>query len=414
MPRWPSPSPTRFAGWSVWPARLLLAVLAVLIVGGLTHPPVQDPTGQPGGGDASLYRLVAERVGHGQPYHQAAAEEQRGGGYPLRPFSAMRQPLLAVIGATLGPKGADLALCLLGVPASVATVMRLGTGLQRPAREVAILLAATASGLLLQPGMWVWHEAWAGLLIALALAVRTDHRWWPAVLLGLIAALIRELAFPFLAVMAFLAWTDGRRSEAAAWSAAMLCAIGALAWHAAMVASVVRPGDGISPGWLVLGGWRFDLTLARQSALLVFLPPRAAAILLPLAMLGWAGWRSGYALRVTLMLGAWLTAFLFVGRPDNGYWGFLLAPLLPIGLALAPAALRDIIRSAAPLAPTSLALGRLSGETGANPPPSASADVHSIRSLDPRAGPDAGHDRTVRGGATARRLHFLRAFQLRL
>ncbi|WP_253717836.1 hypothetical protein [Sphingomonas sp. AP4-R1] len=409
MPRRLSPSPTRFAGWPVWPARLLLAALALSIVWGLAHPPLRDPTGQPGGGDAALYRLVAERVAHGQPYHQAAAEEQRGGGYPLHPFSAMRQPLLAEIGATLGPKGADLALCLLGVAASVAGVMRLGAGLRSPVREVAILLAATASGLLLQPGMWVWHEAWAGLLIALALAVRSERLWWPAVVLGLIAALIRELAFPVLPIMALMAWHDRRRTEAVAWVAAAVCAIGALAWHAALVASVVQPDDGVSPGWLVLGGWRFDLTLARQSALLVFLPPRGAAVALPLAMLGWAGWRSGYALRVTLMLSVWLSAFLFVGRPDNGYWGFLLAPLLPIGLALAPAALRDLACSAAPLA-----LRRLSGETGAHSSPSASADVHSIRSLDPRTGPDAGHDRTVRGGPAPRRLHFLRAFQLRL
>jgi hypothetical protein len=37
---------------------------------------------------------------------------------------------------------------------------------------------------------------------------------------------------------------------------------------------------------------------------------------------------------------------MIIGRPDNFYWAIMLAPLLPIGLAFAPAALRDLIRSA--------------------------------------------------------------------
>jgi hypothetical protein len=46
------------------------------------------------------------------------------------------------------------------------------------------------------------------------------------------------------------------------------------------------------------------------------------------------------------MLGLWLGVFLVLGRPDNVYWGFLFAPILPIGLAFAPAALRDLVRAA--------------------------------------------------------------------
>ncbi len=47
--------------------------------------------------------------------------------------------------------------------------------------------------------MGLFHEAWAGLLIALSLALRTEKRFWSAALVGLLAALVRELALPYLA-----------------------------------------------------------------------------------------------------------------------------------------------------------------------------------------------------------------------
>ena len=35
-----------------------------------------------------------------------------------------------------------------------------------------------------------------------------------------------------------------------------------------------------------------------------------------------------------------------IGRLDNFYWGLLYAPLLPVGIAFAPAALRDLVGAA--------------------------------------------------------------------
>jgi hypothetical protein len=32
------------------------------------------------------------------------------------------------------------------------------------------------------------------------------------------------------------------------------------------------------------------------------------------------------------VLTAFLSVFLLVGRPDNSYWGLLIAPILPLGL----------------------------------------------------------------------------------
>jgi hypothetical protein len=336
---------SRFAGFTRAGAVAALLALLVLIGWGLAHPPT-EPSGQPGAGDAALYRAVAVRVADGETYHQAAATEQRLRGYPLRPFTAMRPPALARIGALLGPQAADLLLVVLALAAAAATGMRLFGSLPSPVREAAVFLGATGVGLVATPGMWVWHELWAGLLVALALSCRSDKHWGWAVAFGLAAALIRELALPFLPIMAGMAALSGRRREAAAWSAAALVAVSALAWHALLVGQVARSGDPVSPGWLALGGWSFDLVLARHCALLLALPAWVTAVALPLALLGWAGWRNAYAVRVTAMLAVWLGAFLVMGRPDNDYWGFLLAPLLPIGLALAPAAVRDLLAAA--------------------------------------------------------------------
>lgn len=343
----PAPSlvPTRLAKLSPGAALAVLAGLLLLIAAGLALAPTANPTGSSAGGDAALYRQIAARVAKGEDYYGAVAVEHRASLYPLKPYTAVRPPLLTEAMARVGPTGADLLLRLLAIAAAVATVVRLAPRMRAPFREAAILLAATSAGAFVQSGMWVWHEVWAGLLIMLALACRTDRHWVASLMFGLAAALIRELAFPFLVVMAGAAWFGGKKREGFAWAVAAVVALIALAVHWSMVAQVARASDVTSPGWLALGGWRFDLTLARQSSLLIALPGWVAAVVTPLALFGWATRAGGYATRTAALLALWLGAFLLMGRPDNGYWGFLFAPILPIGLAFAPSALFDLIRA---------------------------------------------------------------------
>jgi hypothetical protein len=339
---------TRLAHVSPGTALGTLLALILVIGAGLAMLPKGPPGGAASSGDAALYRQIAARVTNGEAYYSAAAAEHRASAYPLKPFTAVRQPLLAEIAATIGPAGTELLLRLLAVAAAAATATRLAPALKTPFREIAILLSAASAGAFVQHGMWVWHEIWAGLLITLALASRTERHWLLSVAFGLSAALLRELAFPFLLVMAGTAWAGGNRREAGAWIVAVAIALTALALHMISVGAITRPTDVTSPGWIVFGGWRFDLTLARSSVLLL-LPPWVAAVMTPLALLGWCACRGAYALRTAAMLGMWMTAFLIVGRPDNSYWGFLFAPLLPVGLALAPAALWDLVRASRPL-----------------------------------------------------------------
>ena len=71
-------------------------------------------------------------------------------------------------------------------------------------------------------------------------------------------------------------------------------------------------------------------------------PLWATAILMPLCLLGLAAWQGAGARRVALTVAAYLVAFAVVGKPFNTYWGALYTPLMMIGLAFVPAALRDL------------------------------------------------------------------------
>jgi hypothetical protein len=100
----------------------------------------------------------------------------------------------------------------------------------------------------------------------------------------------------------------------------------------------VLPTDGASQGWSSAGGLPFILAMLKRCTLFAFLPCRHRfSPAAHFARLG--GLRSPSGERAASILSAFLLAFMAIGRPDNFYWGILLAPLLPIGLAFAPAAL---------------------------------------------------------------------------
>ena len=119
--------------------------------------------------------------------------------------------------------------------------------------------------------------------------------------------------------------------------------LAALAFHAQAVNGLVTGHDQASRGWLSLGGWTFVLSTARVNLIAPFGAWVAAAIV-PLALLGAGAWRSGSGIRLICLLAGYTLGFMMIGRPENDYWGFVTAPLLAVGLCLAPMALGDLIR----------------------------------------------------------------------
>ncbi len=331
-------------------AIVLLIALAALVAVGLW--PSAAPTSArsvSSDNDLALYRAVVERMRTGDAYEAAAVAEQRVRDYPLKPFEVVRPPALATALSRLpDERTGDLLLALLAASVIAAWAYRL-----QAVRSGAIWLAATALTLFAGVGLnmggggaSLFHEAWAGLLIALSLALRTDKRFAAAVMIGLLAAITRELAMPYLMVMALLALVERRRLEASCFAVALGVALALLAFHAHAVMSLLQPGDRASASWVHLGGWAFVLTTARWNLLGAVVGLWPAAVILPLSLIGAVGWRSGAGLRLAALLLGYTCGFMAIGRPENDYWGLLVAPLVAIGLCLAPAALGDLIRRA--------------------------------------------------------------------
>ncbi|MBY9064792.1 hypothetical protein K7957_17785 [Sphingomonas yunnanensis] len=331
-------------------ARLLVAATIVLIAIGLLSPPPPAARAATSAerGDAALYRAIDRRVAVGETYYVAAAAEHRAREFPLRPFVAVRLPARAWLYRLAGAAGALWGLRALALLAAVATIYRLHTAVtSRALWGVAGCLAAVSTLPLANPVVALWPECWAGLLVALSLALRDERHWRAAVLLGLIAALLRELALPYLVAMAVAAALERRRGETLGWVTATIAAMTALVAHAVAVAAVLQPDDAASQGWVRAGGWSFDLAMARATTPLALFSDATAAIVVPLALYGWASTPGGYARRVILTSLALLAPALLIGRPENSYWGLMLAPVWLAGL---PLALPAIVRAVAPAA----------------------------------------------------------------
>ncbi|MBB5685183.1 hypothetical protein [Sphingobium boeckii] len=297
-----------------------------------------------GGTDARLYQTIVTEMDRGASYYPAAAEALRAGGFPLRPFIAFRLPTLATL-LTLLPAPMPRGMIFLLIAAVVALwTARLSEAFgSRTRLAIGAALILCGSVVAAQPGMILFHETWAALLIALSLALRRRDRWIGSVVAGLCAVLIRETAIAYVLAMGILALIDGKKREGAAWGAVIAVFAGYLLWHVGQVAAVTSAADPVSSGWNGMGGWTFFIAAMRLTTPLTLFPQWLSAILIPLALLGWISWRTPFALRTSLTLIGYAVMLMVFARPDNFYWGLLIAPLLLLGLMFVPAALTDLI-----------------------------------------------------------------------
>ncbi|MCU6453204.1 hypothetical protein LPN01_03845 [Sphingomonas sp. A2-49] len=347
--------PSRFAGAAPRDAWAALAALALLLVATLlvfatpvppaaTRAPADRGDDQ---ADVMLYETIVANVRHGGNYYAVAADAMRSGNYPLKPFVTFRLPTLAMVQATLPHALVVALLYLLAAAVAVAWYARLAPAFARPPPRI-VAMALLAGGLMafVQRDLIAFHEIWAGLFVALSLAVYRPDAWLPAVAFGLAAALIRETAGLYLALMATLAVAGGLRREALGWVVAGTVLALALACHAHGVAEVVRPLDPVSPGWSGRLGFGFFVRTMTLSTALVLAPLWLAAPLVGLALFGWAAWADPLGLRVLVLLAAYAAVLSVFGRLDTFYWGLLVAPVLLVGLAFVPDGLRDLFAAA--------------------------------------------------------------------
>jgi hypothetical protein len=192
--------------------------------------------------DLGLYEKIVAGVKGGDNYYTAATDAMRAGGYPLRPFVTVRMPGLAVVLAALPGWASRLLLLALAVLTGGLWFARLRAALPRLApRIVAFLLLLGSLLAFLQPGLVAFHEIWAGLLVALSLALWRPGRWVEPVAVALAAMLIRETAALYVVIMAALAWRDGARREALGWRCSRRC------WASMPGRCWARPGRSTPP-----------------------------------------------------------------------------------------------------------------------------------------------------------------------
>lgn len=342
---------SRFATIARWQALLIILLTALLIVSGIEFPRDGPPSKAPVPAKASdpdlvLYRTFAERVAKGDAYYPMAAHELRVGNYPLRPFVVFRLPTLTMVSATLGMPAMQGLLWGLILATTLAWWVRLKDAFDRPALRISatilIIAGLTIAG---RPELVPVHEIWAGLLIALSFALHRSQRWWPSVAVAFIALMIRETVLPFVLLMGAFALWNRRWREVGAWGA-IVALFAAYMWlHYLNVEAVTSPTDPPSPGWTKFGGWPNYIAAMRFTTALRGSPGWVSAVIVPIALLGWASWRSITGVTGFLLLAGYALMLMLFGRADNFYWGLLTAPLLLLGLMFAPIAIRDLGRA---------------------------------------------------------------------
>jgi MFS family permease len=338
-------------------ARALLAALGLSLVLCLwvARTPLPDPPPSPahppGTTDAGLYRAIVSRVRSGQDYETAAVAEHRRLGYPLRPFVVVRPPALSTFLAILPQPGFAIALYA-GLTMTVVLVWwrRISALNGEVRRRRLILMAGLSSGLatalFTSPATIYFTETWSGLLIALTVGLRTEDRYMASVLTGLAAGVLRELAIPFLALMSVLALLERRRGESAAFLAATLVALGLLALHGLKVNALASPQDLASPGWVKFGGLPFVLKAVGLNIVSGAFGLWVAAVLAPLCLFGAWVFNGSTGFRLLATLGSYLLGFSIIGRPENDYWGFLIAPLIGLCAVVGPVMITRVFRTA--------------------------------------------------------------------
>ena len=298
--------PSRFATLSPGRARWAVVLLVALLIGALTALAAPDPAAAPQALPAPatqsalyLYDGIVDGMRAGGDYYPVAANALRAGDFPLQPFFAFPLPTLAALESRLPMAVVIALLWALGLSVALVWWGRLKDAFARPApRFAAMVLLAGGMVACVQPGLALFHEAWAAMLIALSLGLWRPGRWLEAVAVGLCAMLIRETAALYVLVMLGFALRGKQRREASGWGVALGVFAIVLTCHAIAVSRVVGPLDAASPGWAGLHGIGFFVRALLLSSGLHELPLALGAILIALALFGWLGWNSSLGARV--------------------------------------------------------------------------------------------------------------------
>lgn len=337
-----------FSNLTVLRAAFIIIILIVLILYGLAvcRPLPSDARGiKPRAADLKCYQTIVEKIHAGESYYSAAGDTLRRMGYTTASVFNWRLPVLAVFLGKLPSLWTGQIIAFILAITTLLIWMTVFHQNQYTFWQVfgGGLIISCPVIYSLVPGPFLVHEFWAGTLIALSLAAHARGWRYASVAAGLLALFIRELALPFVVVMMLLAYMEGRRKEALLWFAGMAAFGVELFMHWSIVSELITENDKVlQGGWIVFGGWPFVLNTAQMHPFLIFAPPWLVAIILPLAILGLAGWRISSGLRIFCTVLIYVLAFSIAGRSFNIYWGLMYVFIMPLGLLHLPCAFRKL------------------------------------------------------------------------
>ena len=324
----------------------LLALLLAASLGPWRQGKADSPAGGPS--DIYLYLGVIHRMRLGEGYYDAMASELVARGFPTQSVFNWRMPAPLTLNALL--PDSSVSKCVLGILAALAAMVCFESVLRDYGKKTAILAGCALTGPLMLTVLGDIHTmpvVWAGVLITFSLGLKGIGYNTAGAAAGVSALFCRELAGPYCAVSCLSAIYQRRFREAQYWMLGMACFAVYFAWHYSMVQHH-QPFDGVRQQgyWIQFGGLPFLVSLSQINAYLLLVPQWISAIALAASLIGLAGWRSEWGMRLTCTVGVYLALFSCVGYEYNQYWGILITPLLAIGAARCPLVLANWVDSA--------------------------------------------------------------------
>jgi hypothetical protein len=353
--------------------RTALVVFAVLALMGMSLgwnlgelPARREASTQPDGQasptapDLQLYREVVAAVRGGSNYYDVAHVKIQQHGFPIASPFNWRLPTYAWVFSLLpGPawiQGALIVLSILALALAFVSESKC-SGLRYAAITTFLLFGVVRWAI--DGDAYFTQEVWAATLILISIsACRLESKIqnpkskiaWQLVAIsaGLTALAFRELALPYCCVAVAVSLWHRRWWQAAAWTAGIVAFFAFLAWHIGQVQSQLASTEAAAAGgglaqWLRFGGLDFVLLTTRMNSLLFAAPGWLLWLYVCAGLLGLARRNDAASQLACLAALAYLGAFAIVGRPENFYWGLMAAPLLPWGVAHAPAAIRELL-----------------------------------------------------------------------
>jgi hypothetical protein len=227
----------------------------------------------------------------------------------------------------------------------LAGTVRLLVGQPVPVVVGGAIAQSGALGVLFDPRVWVFHEVWAGYLLALSTLAYALRRFSTGALIGLLALFVRELAAPYAVLCAVLAWRAARWREMRVWMAGASLYALYYGWHFRQVVLHHQPNDvAHAETWLRFGGLPFILTTLGTNSLLHNRPAWLSAVAFVVLCAGLLARELPLHMRAAVI--AYLVFFAIAGQPFNWYWGWLIAFVAPLVLAQGLVVLPTLISTA--------------------------------------------------------------------